>query len=122
VGAVGGGLALAGPLGRIGPSAMAAGQGLGIRALAGGLEGSILGGTYGAGAADDGSRLMGGVQGGGIGGALGVAFPLVAAGAGKAYEAFRNARNATPIAQQAGISPETARALGGILDADGALG
>lgn len=122
VGAIGGGLALAGPLSRIGPSAMASGQGLGIRALAGGLEGGILGGLYGAGAADDGSRLMGGMQGGGIGGAFGLAFPLVAAGAGKAYEAFRNASNATPIAQQAGISPETARALGGILDADGALG
>lgn len=122
VGAVGGGLALAGPLGSVGPSAMAAGQGLGIRALAGGLEGALLGGTYGAGAADEESRLMGAAQGGTIGGILGGAFPLVAAGAGKAYEAFRNSRNAGPIAQQAGISPDTARALSGILDADGALG
>lgn len=122
VGAVGGGLALAGPLGRVGPSAMAAGQGLGIRALAGGLEGGILGGLYGAGAADEESRLMGAAQGGAIGGAAGVAFPLIAAGAGKAYEAFRNSQNAGPIAQQAGISPDTARAFGGILDADDALG
>lgn len=122
VGAVGGGLALATSLGRAMPSALAAGQGLGIRALAGGLEGGILGGLYGAGAANEESRLMGGATGAGIGGFLGAAFPLVAAGVGKGYEAFRNYRNATPIAQQAGISPETARALGGILDADGALG
>lgn len=121
-GAIGGGLALAGPLGRIGPSAMAAGQGLGIRALAGGLEGMLFGGAYGAGAADDESRLEGAARGGGIGGALGVAFPLAAAGIGKTYEALRNSRNAAPIARQAGISPETARSLGGILDADGALG
>lgn len=122
VGAVGGGLALAGPLSRIGPSAMASGQGLGIRALAGGLEGGILGGLYGAGAADEESRLMGAAQGGAIGSAAGAAFPLVAAGAGKLYETARNAMQARPIAQQAGISPETARALGGILDADDALG
>jgi len=122
VGAIGGGLALAGPLGRIGPSAMAQGQGLGMRALAGGLEGLGLGGLYGAGSADENSRLSGAVTGGAIGGAAGAAFPLVAAGVGKAYEAFRNARNAAPIARQAGISPDTARALGGILDADDALG
>lgn len=122
VGAIGGGLALAGPLGRIGPSAMAQGQGLGVRALAGGLEGGILGGLYGAGAADENSRVAGAATGGAIGGAAGIAFPLVAAGAGRAYEAFRNARAVDPIARQAGIAPETARTLGGILDADGALG
>lgn len=121
-GAIGGGLALAGPLSRLGLSAAAAGQGLGVRAIAGGLEGMGLGGLYGAGAADDESRLMGAAEGGAIGGALGSAFPVVAAGAGRAYEAVRNARNANPIARQAGIRPETARALGGILEADGSLG
>lgn len=122
VGNVGGALAVGGPIGKAGLSALASGSGLGLRAAAGGAEGFGLGALYGAGNADDDSRLTGGAKGGLIGGAAGLAFPVVAAGAGKAYEAFRNARNANPIAQSAGISPETARTLGGILDADGALG
>ncbi|WP_146198924.1 hypothetical protein [Falsochrobactrum shanghaiense] len=122
VGSVGGALAAGGPIGKAGLSARAAGAGLGVRAAAGSAEGAALGSLYGAGAADDGSRGMGALTGGTIGGIAGGAFPLVASGVGKAYEAFRNSRNAAPIAKSAGITPEAARMLGSILDADGALG
>jgi hypothetical protein len=122
VGSVGGALALGSSLGKALPSNMAAGSGLGIRMAAGGGEGLALGALYGSGDADEGSRLGGAAMGGLVGGATGALFPLVAAGVGRGYEAIRNAWNAKPIAAQAGISPETARALGGIIEADGALG
>lgn len=121
VGSIGGGLALAGPM-RGGLSGLASNSGLGMRVLAGALEGMGLGGLYGAGSADDSSRLMGAAKGGAIGGAAGAAFPLIAAGAGKVYETARNAFQARPIAQQAGTTPEAARVLGGILQADDSLG
>lgn len=122
VGSIGGGMALAPAVGAVGPSSMAQGMGLGWRALAGGVEGAVLGGAYGSGSADNGNRIRGGYEGALMGGALGTAFPVLAAGAGRAYEAVRNARNATPIARSAGMSADAARSLGGILDADGALG
>lgn len=121
VGSIGGGLALAGPM-RGGLSGLASNSGLGMRVLAGAAEGMGLGGLYGAGAADDSSRLIGAAKGGAIGGAAGAAFPLIAAGAGKVYETARNAMQARPIAQQAGTTPEAARVLGGILQADDSLG
>lgn len=121
VGAIGGGLALAGPM-RGGLSGLASNSGLGMRVLAGAAEGMGLGGLYGAGSADDSSRLMGAAKGGAIGGAAGAAFPLIAAGAGKVYETARNAFRASPIAEQAGTTPEAARVLSGILQADDSLG
>ncbi|MDR7032439.1 hypothetical protein [Mesorhizobium sp. BE184] len=93
------------------------------RVLAGLGDGAILGGLYGAGSGTDTeSRLTEGVIGAGSGVAAGAAFPLIGAGASKAYEAGKNMLAASPIARQAGASPEALRLLGNVLNADGSLG
>lgn len=104
-------------------SARAAGGGLGLRALAGATDGLIGGALYGAGSGTDtASRARGSVQAGLTGAGVGAAFPLLGAAAGAGYRAARNAFQAAPIARQAGIRPETARLLGGLLSADDSLG
>ena len=93
------------------------------RVLAGMGDGAILGGLYGVGSGTDtGSRLMEGAIGAGSGAAAGGAFPLIGAGASKAYEAGKNMLAAGPIGRQAGASPEALRLLGNVLNADGSLG
>lgn len=100
-----------------------AGSTLVPRVAAGIGDGLVLGGLYGAGSGE-------GLEGRGweaaknaaIGGAAGAAFPLVSAGASRAYEAGRNALNAGPIAQRAGSSPQALRLLGDVMEADGSLG
>lgn len=122
-GQVAGGVAQGVAAGPASLSARFAGSALLPRMLAGGADGLILGGAYGAGSGTDAqSRIVEALKMGGMGLLMGTAFPAVAAGAGKAYEGIRNALLGRPIAQQAGTTPETLRALGGVLDADGSLG
>lgn len=85
--------------------------------------GGAAGAVYGAGSGTDtGSRLWGAARDGLIGAGMGAAFPLVAAGAGKAYQTARNAVSAAPVSRQAGASPEALRMLGDVMSADGSLG
>lgn len=104
-------------------SARFAGSTLAPRVLAGAVDGLVGGGIYGAGSGEDAnSRLWEGLKGAGIGAVAGGAFPLVSAGAGKLYEAARNALGARQIASEAGASPEALRLLGDVMEADGSLG
>jgi len=104
-------------------SARAAGMALLPRVAAGMGDGAVMGALYGAGSGTDAeSRAWEAGKGGAFGLAAGAAFPLISTGAGKVYEAARNALSAGPVAHRAGTTPEALRVLGGVLDADGSLG
>lgn len=120
-GQIGGGTLLAAAT--RGASALPNATSLAGKVLGGALTGAGYGGAYGFGSGEGfGDRLWGAARDGTIGGIAGGAFPLLAAGAGKAYQGVRNWWSAKPIAQNAGASPEALRVLGGVLDADGTLG
>lgn len=98
-------------------------QSLGGRVLQGMGLGAAAGGAYGAGSGEDAqSRAMGALEEGAKGLAVGGAFPLLAAGAGRVYQSARNAMSANPVARQAGASPESLRMLGDVMASDGSLG
>lgn len=104
-------------------SARFAGSALLPRVLAGAGDGLVMGGLYGAGSGTDaGSRLTEAAKTGGMGMLMGAALPAVGAGASRAYETIRNRLAASPVARQAGTTPEALRVLSGVLDADGSLG
>lgn len=104
-------------------SAKFAGSTLWPRVAAGAADGAIFGGAYGAGSGEGAAgRATEAATGAGLGAAAGAAFPLVSAGASKAYETIRNALMAKPIATQAGATPGTLRQLGSVMEADGSLG
>lgn len=93
------------------------------RALGGAMTGAAYGGAYGAGSGEGvGGRTQGALRDGSLGALMGGMFPVVAAGAGRAYQGVRDWMSAAPIARRAGSSPEALRVLGGVLDADGSLG
>src|SRR5690606_37727119 len=118
-GQIGGGIAQGVATAPASLSARFAGSALLPRMAAGGVDGLLFGGAYGAGSGTDTrSRIVEALKTGGAGLLMGTAFPAVAAGAGKIYEVGRNALLGRPIAQQAGTTPEALRALGGVLDAD----
>ncbi len=104
-------------------TARTAGMALGPRMLAGAADGLLLGGAYGAGSGTDAnSRIKESLLSGGMGAVAGGAFPLVAAGLGKGYEALMNSIRGNRVAQGTGTSPEALRVLGNVLDGDGTLG
>lgn len=96
---------------------------LGGRVLGGAATGATYGGLHGLGSGEGmGDRLkQAGIEGS-IGAAVGGAFPLVAAGASKAYGMIKDALVGRQAAQQAGTSPEVLRMLGNVMDADGTRG
>lgn len=125
VGMLGGGLGAGAALGPASITARATSAATPLlgRSAAGMADGAIAGGIYGLGSgADASSRLEQGAIGAGIGGAFGAGFPVVSDLVGAGVTAFRNSRQAGPIAQQAGVAPETVRALGNIIEGDGSLG
>lgn len=67
---------------------------------------------------DVGARLSNALPTAAAGGVVGGLAPVVGAGAGKAYEAFRNSRAAAPIAKTVGASPEALRMIGDLGQAD----
>lgn len=92
------------------------------RIAAGMADGAAFGGLYGAGSGVDAQgRATEAAMSGGLGALAGGAFPLVAAGASRAFEAGRNAIGANRIARQAGASPEALRVLDGVMQGDGSL-
>lgn len=105
-------------------SARFAGSTLGPRILAGAADGAIFGGGYGFGSGEGGfgNRAVEGATGAAIGTAAGAAFPLAAAGAGRAYEGLRYGGQARDIANQAGVNRGTLTVLDDILRSDNALG
>lgn len=106
-----------------GPGILANATSLGGRVAGGAMTGAAMGGAYGAGSGTDTrSRIVEALKGTAIGGVAGAAFPLVATGVGKVFEAGSNALRARPIASRVGSSPEALRMLGNVMDADGSLG
>lgn len=82
--------------------------------------GSVMGGAYGFGAADE-DRLMGAGTGALVGGVLGVAVPAVASAGGAAWQAGANALKFNGASKAAGISPAAAKFLTETMAADDAL-
>lgn len=122
-GQLGGGIGLGLATGPYSLSTKFAGSGLIPRTLAGAGDGLIAGGLYGSGSGEDlTSRGIEALKGMGAGAVAGGAFPLVAAGASKAYSSVANALLGRSAAKQAGTSPEVLRMIGNTLDADGTLG
>ena len=108
---------------RAGPGFLANAPSLGGRVLGGALTGFGMGGAYGLGSGTSmASRMEEGIRGAGFGAVAGGAFPIVAHGAGKGWQAFQNYRNANPIAANVGTTPESLRLLGNVMDADDTLG
>lgn len=93
------------------------------RVAGGMLTGGAMGTTYGAGSGETmGERGKEALIGGGFGTLLGGAFPVVGAGLSQGYRAIAEALRARPIAQAAGVEPQTLRMLGNVLEADDSLG
>ncbi len=126
-GKVTGGVGSAMGLGRAGLSLAArapAGAGLGSLVARGAADGLLLGGAYGFGSGEDGILNRGYEAGKGavIGGIVGGAVPVAARGVSSAYRSVMDALAANRTAQNAGTSPEVARMLSNVLEADGSLG
>lgn len=90
------------------------------RVAAGSAEGLGAGAAYGYGSGEGGvderaANIIPTAVAGGVAGGLA---PVVGAGAGKAYEAFRNYRAAAPIAKTVGASPKALRVIGNLGEAD----
>ena len=86
-------------------------------------EGAVMGGIYGLGSGvgmED--RLSQGALNAGIGGAVGAAVPVVAQGVSSGYRSIMDRRAAGQAAERAGSTPEVARLLTEVMEADGTLG
>lgn len=83
-------------------------------------DGFGMGAAYGFGTGEGGAgeRAANIIPTAVAGGVVGGLAPVVGAGAGKAYEAFRNSRAAAPIAKTVGASPEALRMIGDLGQAD----
>lgn len=126
-GKVVGGVGSAVGLGKAGLSLAAnapAGAGLGSMIARGAADGALLGGAYGLGSGEDGILNRGYEAGKGalIGGAIGGVVPVATKGISSAYRSIVDALAANRAAQGAGTSPEVARMLSNVLEADGSLG
>lgn len=124
-GQIGGGLLLGGTTAPLTMSGRAAASGAPLltRVGAGAVDAGAAGAAYGAGSADDRqSRGEGAVRGGAFGAMVGMAFPLLGAGASAAYRNVRNALSAKPLARSAGANLETLRTLGNVIEADDLAG
>lgn len=139
VGTVGGGLTLgAGGLARNATGAVTGSAGLmsalpsaniassaplAAKMLAGGAEGAAMGAAYGVGSGENTwDRVGGGVMGGLTGGALGAAVPAVVQGVSSGYRNVTDYLSRNQVARDASVSPEVARLLTRVTDADGTLG
>lgn len=98
--------------------------GVGGLVARGAADGAILGGVYGLGSGEDGILNRGYEAGKGalLGAAIGGAVPVVAKGVSSAYRSVMDALAANKAAQAAGTSPEVAKMLSNVLEADGSLG
>lgn len=126
-GKVTGGVGGAIGLGRAGLSLAARapqGAGLGSLVVRGAGDGAALGAAYGLGSGENGIVNRGYEAGKGalIGGLIGGAVPVAAKGVSSAYRSVVDALAANKAAQAAGTSPEVAKMLSNVLEADGSLG
>jgi hypothetical protein len=123
-GQVAGGLGMAARLGPVLPtSQVAANAPLAARVGAGVLEGGAMGGLYGAGSGEGTwDRVKEATFGAATGGAIGGLVPVISSAASSAYRNIADRGAKSQVARDAGVSPEVARLLANVTEADATLG